>query len=42
MAGRITVFNRGAILIEDEAEAVLANPTVREIYLGKRGQPAHA
>jgi branched-chain amino acid transport system ATP-binding protein len=42
IARTITVFHRGAILIEDRAEAVLTNPMVREIYLGKRAVAGHA
>jgi branched-chain amino acid transport system ATP-binding protein/urea transport system ATP-binding protein len=42
IAGKITVFHRGAILIEDHAERVLTDPTVREIYLGKHDGAGHA
>jgi branched-chain amino acid transport system ATP-binding protein/urea transport system ATP-binding protein len=42
IASTITVFHRGAILIEDRAETVLTDPTVREIYLGKQAQAGHA
>lgn len=35
---RVTVFHQGRILVEDSVEGVLANPQVREVYLGK----AHA
>jgi branched-chain amino acid transport system ATP-binding protein len=36
IAAKITVFDRGEILVEDNAEAVLADRRVRDIYLGKR------
>ncbi len=32
----ITVFHQGAILVEGTAEKVLADPNVREVYLGNR------
>lgn len=32
---RVTVFHQGRILVEDSVEGVLANPRVREVYLGK-------
>ena len=34
IAGIVTVFHQGRILIEDTMENVLANPVVREVYLG--------
>jgi ABC-type uncharacterized transport system ATPase subunit len=36
IANTVTVFNQGAILIEDDVEHVLASPAVRDVYLGKR------
>jgi len=38
IAGTVTVFHQGRILIEDTMEKVLNNPMVREVYLG----PGHA
>jgi branched-chain amino acid transport system ATP-binding protein len=38
IAGIVTVFHQGRILIEDTMENVLANPVVREVYLGA-GRP---
>jgi branched-chain amino acid transport system ATP-binding protein len=32
---RVTVFNRGRILVEDEVDRVLTNQAVRDVYLGK-------
>lgn len=34
IAGIVTVFHQGQILVEDRMEKVLANPIVREVYLG--------
>jgi urea transport system ATP-binding protein len=36
IAHRITVFDRGAILAEGNAEQVFSNPAVRDVYLGKQ------
>jgi len=36
IAGNITVFNRGEILVEGHAEDVLKDQRVRDVYLGKR------
>ncbi|HXT06384.1 MAG TPA: ATP-binding cassette domain-containing protein [Roseiarcus sp.] len=36
IAGKVTVFNQGAVLVEDDVEAILNNPTVRDVYLGKQ------
>jgi branched-chain amino acid transport system ATP-binding protein len=36
IASRITVFDRGRILVEGEADAVLSDQRVRDVYLGKR------
>ena len=35
IASTVTVFNRGAVLMEDSVEQVLADPRVRDVYLGK-------
>ena len=40
IAKTVTVFNRGEVLIESDVNAVLADDRVREIYLGKRTEPA--
>ena len=34
IAGIVTVFHQGRVLLEDTMENVLADPMVREIYLG--------
>ena len=36
IAGRVTVFSQGAVLVEDHVDAVMADPRVRDVYLGKR------
>ncbi len=36
IAARVTVFSQGAVLMEDHVEAVMADPRVRDVYLGKR------
>jgi branched-chain amino acid transport system ATP-binding protein len=36
IAGKITVFDRGEILIEGPVGVVMADPRVRDVYLGKR------
>lgn len=36
IADKVTVFHRGAILIEDTMDVVSADPTVREVYLGHK------
>lgn len=36
IARKVTVFCQGAILVEDDVEAVLANQAVRDVYLGKQ------
>jgi branched-chain amino acid transport system ATP-binding protein len=36
IAKTLTVFNRGRILIENTVDAVLADPEVRDVYLGKQ------
>ena len=35
IANQVTVFHQGEILVEDKVESVMANPLVRDIYLGK-------
>ncbi len=35
IARQVTVFYQGAVLIEDEVDAVMAHPKVRDVYLGK-------
>jgi ABC-type uncharacterized transport system ATPase subunit len=35
-AMKVTVFNQGAVLVEDEVENIMRNPLVRDIYLGKQ------
>lgn len=37
IAQTVTVFHQGRILIEGDFEAVVADPTVREVYLGRSG-----
>ena len=36
IAKQVTVFNQGAVLVEDSVENILRNPLVRDIYLGKQ------
>jgi ABC-type uncharacterized transport system ATPase subunit len=36
IARKVTVFNQGNILVEDEVENIMRNPLVRVIYLGKQ------
>jgi branched-chain amino acid transport system ATP-binding protein len=36
IARTVTVFNQGAVLVEDDVENILRNPLVRDIYLGKQ------
>ncbi len=36
IASRITVFHQGRVLVEDEMERVMSDPTVRDIYLGRK------
>lgn len=38
IAEKVTVFHRGAILIEDTMDVVSADPTVRDVYLGHKKQ----
>ncbi len=35
IARTVTVFNQGSILVEDDVERVMADPAVRDVYLGK-------
>jgi branched-chain amino acid transport system ATP-binding protein len=35
IASTVTVFHQGRILVEDAADAVFADPRVRDVYLGK-------
>jgi len=37
IAQKVTVFHQGAVLIEDDVERVMSDPTVRNVYLGKKG-----
>lgn len=36
IADQVTVFHQGRILIEGRVEAVLSDPAVRDVYLGKK------
>jgi ABC-type uncharacterized transport system ATPase subunit len=36
IASKVTVFNQGAVLIEDSVENIMRNPHVRDVYLGKQ------
>jgi branched-chain amino acid transport system ATP-binding protein len=36
IATRVTVFNRGRILVEDSMDRIMRNPDVRDIYLGRQ------
>jgi urea transport system ATP-binding protein len=36
IAKQVTVFNQGSVLVEDNVENIMRNPTVRDIYLGKQ------
>jgi branched-chain amino acid transport system ATP-binding protein len=35
IARTVTVFHQGGVLVEDDVERVLADPRVRDVYLGK-------
>jgi branched-chain amino acid transport system ATP-binding protein len=35
IARMVTVFHRGRVLMEDTFDQVVANPTVRDVYLGR-------
>jgi len=36
IAKKVTVFNQGSVMVEDEVENIMRNPLVRDIYLGKQ------
>ncbi|MFT6648726.1 ABC transporter ATP-binding protein [Pseudophaeobacter arcticus] len=36
IAETVTVFHQGAVLMEDHVDQVLSDPTVRNVYLGKK------
>ncbi len=36
IAEQVTVFHQGAVLMEDHVERVMSDPTVRNVYLGKK------
>ncbi len=36
IARDVTVFHQGAVLMEDHVERVMSDPTVRNVYLGKK------
>jgi branched-chain amino acid transport system ATP-binding protein len=36
IASKVTVFNQGAVLMEDDVEAIMHSPIVRDVYLGKK------
>lgn len=36
LASTVTVFHRGRVLVEDHVEKVMADPVVRDVYLGKQ------
>jgi branched-chain amino acid transport system ATP-binding protein len=36
IARKVTVFNQGNILVEDQVENIMRSPLVRDIYLGKQ------
>tara|TARA_B100000686_G_scaffold255895_1_gene267447 strand:- start:837 stop:1559 length:723 start_codon:yes stop_codon:yes gene_type:complete len=38
IASKVTVFHRGAILVEDTMDAILGNSEVRDIYLGRQSR----
>lgn len=40
IASKVTVFNQGAVLIEDDVEAIMHSPIVRDVYLGKNAAVA--
>jgi len=33
----VTVFHQGRILVEDSFQNVVANPVVRDVYVGRQG-----
>src|SRR5579863_3092437 len=36
IASKVTVFNQGTVLMEDDVEVIMHSPIVRDIYLGKQ------
>jgi branched-chain amino acid transport system ATP-binding protein len=36
IASKVTVFNQGAVLMEDDVEVIMHSSIVRDIYLGKQ------
>jgi urea ABC transporter ATP-binding protein UrtD len=36
IAKRVTVFNQGAVLVEDTVDNIMRDPRVRDVYLGKQ------
>ena len=36
IASTVTVFHQGAVLMEDHVDRVMSDPTVRDVYLGKK------
>ncbi|MBB4380250.1 ATP-binding cassette domain-containing protein [Bradyrhizobium sp. SBR1B] len=42
LAQKVTVLHRGKVLVEDSMERIEANATVRDIYLGRKKDAAHA
>ena len=36
IATKVTVFNQGAVLVEDDVENIMRNAQVRDVYLGKQ------
>ncbi|MCH9818747.1 MAG: ATP-binding cassette domain-containing protein [Betaproteobacteria bacterium] len=38
LGGAVTVLHQGAILVEGEADAVMSNEKVREVYIGNRAK----
>ena len=38
IASRVTVFHRGAVLMEDDVDRVLADARVRDVYLGRNAR----
>jgi branched-chain amino acid transport system ATP-binding protein len=40
IANKVTVFNQGTVLMEDDVEVIMNSPIVRDIYLGKQAAAA--
>ena len=38
IASRVTVFHQGAVLMDDDVDRVMADPTVRDVYLGRKAE----